>query len=79
MKILLVTLLFCVGCASSGPQPGTLNFIRLQQQQELATACYKDIDPRKTVYYRVGNRFVNERSYCNIKAQQAVQTIAFRR
>ncbi len=61
-------------CASSGPQPGSLEFINLQQRHELAQACYRSLtrNPWKKTYFRVGaETFVDERTYCEIKAQPA--------
>ena len=81
MRILLVTLLLCVGCASNGPAPGTLSFIQQEQQRELAQECYVALtrNPRLRTYYNVGGVLVDEWSYCDIKAQIAVRPIGFTR
>ena len=82
MRILLLTLLFCVGCASNRPVPGTLSFIQQQQQRELALECYLALtrgNSRSTTYYNVDGVFVDERGYCDLKARLAAQTIGFTR
>lgn len=81
MRCLLVTILLCVGCASSGPSPGTLDFIRLEQHRELVLACQRTMlarNPRMKTYYNLGGVFVDEQGYCEIKAHQATRTISFR-
>jgi hypothetical protein len=68
-------------CATTKPQSGSLKFLKQQQQQELARSCYQTLtrNPWKKTYYYVGGALVNEKTYCHLKAQQAVQAIALRR
>ena len=73
--VALVLAVMLSACASSGPRPGTLEFIKLQQQHELAQACYKSLSrsPWKRTYYMVpAIGLVDERVYCAIKAREAV-------
>ena len=74
MKFLVVTLLFCAGCASSSPQPGSLQYMMQQQQVKLAKSCYKalTVNPRNKTYYNVGGVLVDEWGYCNARAHQLV-------
>ena len=67
-------------CASSKPQPGSLEFLKLRSQQDLASSCYEALtrNPWKKTYYSVGGALVDERVYCNLKAQHAVKAMAFR-
>ena len=74
MRLLFVTLLFCVGCASSGPQPGSLEYTLREQQAKMAKSCYKALtaNPWKKTYYNVGGVLVDERNYCRAKARLLV-------
>jgi len=72
MKVLFVSLIFCVGCASGGYQPGSLQHTLQQQEVKIAKSCYKALtdNPWKETYYNVGGVLVNERTYCNVVARQ---------
>ena len=73
MRFLLVTILFCTGCAA-GPEPGSLQYIMKQQEIQLAEACEDNfkVDPWKKTYYNVGGVLVDERNYCRAKARLLV-------
>jgi len=74
MKILFVSLLFCVGCSSGGYQPGSLQYIMQQQEVKMAKSCYKALthNPWKETYYNVGGVLVDERTYCSVVAHRLV-------
>ena len=77
----LILVLTLSACATSKPQSGSLEFLKQQQQRELATSCYRALtrNPWKKTYYYVGGAPVNEKTYCNLLAHQAVQATALRR
>ncbi len=69
----LVFVLVCAGCAVSGPQPGSLLYLKQQMQSELAESCYKELKSKnsyKKTFYVVGLRLVDERNYCRFRARQ---------